>query len=65
MTVDEYMKFEEQSAVRHEYVNGAIYPMSGVSVAHARIARELVMTVGSHLRGGPCGVPPKFGRICA
>jgi len=56
MTVDEYLEFEEQSAVRHEYVNGAIYAMSGVSVAHARIARELVMTVGGHLRGRPCEV---------
>ena len=54
MTVDEYMEFEEKSPVRHEYVNGAIYAMNGVSVAHARIARELVMAVGGHLRGGPC-----------
>jgi Uma2 family endonuclease len=54
MTIDEYLEFEEQSPVRHEYVNGAVYAMNGVSVAHARIARELVMTVGGHLRGGPC-----------
>jgi Uma2 family endonuclease len=54
MTVEEYLDFEENSPIRHEYVNGAIYAMSGVSVAHARIARELVMTVGGHLRGGPC-----------
>src|SRR5882724_3641321 len=56
MTVDEYMEFEEKSPVRHEYVNGAIYAMNGVSVAHAGIARELVIAVGSHLRGGPCTV---------
>ena len=54
MTVDEYMEFEEKSPVRHEYVNGAIYAMNGVSVAHARIARELVVAVIGHLRGGPC-----------
>jgi Uma2 family endonuclease len=54
MTFDEYLQFEEQSPLRHEYVNGAIYAMSGVSVAHARIARELVMAIGGHLRGGPC-----------
>jgi Uma2 family endonuclease len=54
MTVDEYLEFEEQSPVRHEYVNGAIYAMNGVSVAHARISRELVMAIGGHLRGGPC-----------
>jgi Uma2 family endonuclease len=54
MTVEEYLQFEEQSPLRHEYVNGAIYAMNGVSVAHARITRELVMAVGGHLRGGPC-----------
>jgi Uma2 family endonuclease len=52
MTVDEYLEFEESSPVRHEYVNGAIYEMSGASVAHARIAREIVIAVGDHLRGG-------------
>src|SRR5882724_10999797 len=54
MTVDEYMEFEEKSPVRHEYVNGAIYAMNGVSVAHARIARELASALRGHLRGGPC-----------
>ena len=54
MTVDEYLEFEESSQVRHEYVNGAIYPMCDVSVAHARIALGLVIAVGDHLRGGPC-----------
>ncbi len=56
MTVDEYMQFEEQSPLRYEYVNGAIYAMNGVSVAHARISRELAIAVGGHLRGGPCEV---------
>jgi len=54
MTVDEYMEFEERSPIRHEYVNGAIYAMNGVSVAHARITRELASALRGHLRGGPC-----------
>jgi Uma2 family endonuclease len=54
MTVDEYLEFEENSPVRHEYVNGSIYAMSDISVAHARLTRELVIAVGGHLRGGPC-----------
>jgi Uma2 family endonuclease len=54
MTFDEYLEFEESSPVRHEYVNGEIYEMSGASVAHARIAREMVVAVGNHLRGGSC-----------
>lgn len=54
MTWEEYLAFEEQSPYRHEYVNGAIYAMSGGSLAHNRIARELVVAFRSHLRGGPC-----------
>lgn len=54
MTWDEYLAFEEQSPHRHEYVNGAVYAMGGASLAHNRIARELVVAFRSHLRGGPC-----------
>jgi Uma2 family endonuclease len=54
MTVDEYLQFEEQSPLRHEYVNGAIYAMTGASLAHVRITRELVSAFRGHLRGGPC-----------
>lgn len=54
MTWEEYLAFEEQSPYRHEYVNGTVYAMSGASLAHNRIAQELVMAFRSHLRGGPC-----------
>src|SRR5512146_934274 len=54
MTWDEYLAFEEQSPYRHEYVNGCVYAMSGASLAHNRIAQELVVAFRSHLRGGPC-----------
>lgn len=54
MTWEEYLAFEEQSPYRHEYVNGAVYAMSGASLAHNQIAQELVVAFRSHLRGGPC-----------
>lgn len=54
MTWEEYLAFEEQSPYRHEYVNGTVYAMSGASLAHNRIAQELVVAFRSHLRGGPC-----------
>jgi Uma2 family endonuclease len=54
MTWDEYLAFEEQSAYRHEYVNGIVYAMSGGSLAHNRIAQKLVIAFGAHLKGGPC-----------
>ena len=54
MSWDDYLAFEEQSPHRHEYVNGAVYAMSGASLAHNQIAQELVVAFRSHLRGGPC-----------
>ena len=54
MSWDEYLAVEEKSPYRHEYVNGAVYAMSGASLAHNRIAQELVVAFRSHLRGGPC-----------
>lgn len=54
MTWEEYLAFEEQSPYRHEYVNGAVYAMSGASLAHNQIAQELVVAFRTHLKGGPC-----------
>jgi Uma2 family endonuclease len=54
MTWEEYLAFEEKSPLRHEYVNGTVYAMSGASLAHNQIAQELVAAFRSHLRGSPC-----------
>ena len=54
MTVEEYMELEEQSSLRHEYVNGVVYAMSRPSIAHARIMVELLVAFKTHLRGSPC-----------
>ena len=56
MTLEEFFKFEEHSKIRHEYVDGAAFAMSGASVAHERIRQRLVMAFGTHLIGGPCQV---------
>lgn len=54
ITWEEYLAFEEQSLYRHEYINGTVYSMSGASLAHNRIAQQLVVALRPHLRGGPC-----------
>jgi Uma2 family endonuclease len=54
MTVDEYLAFELQSSVRHEYVAGDVFAMSGASRQHNRIVTRLLVSIETHLRGGPC-----------
>jgi len=54
LSVDEYLKFEENSVERHEYIDGTVYAMSGVSESHELIAGNLFAAIHGHLRGGPC-----------
>lgn len=54
MTVDEYLNFEEGSKVRHEYVEGQIFAMSGSTEAHNLICVNLLTAVHAHLEGTGC-----------
>ncbi len=54
LTLEEYDQLEEKSPVRHEYINGVPYAMSGASVAHNSAAGNLFAAFHAHLRGGPC-----------
>lgn len=54
LSVEDYLRYEEGSEVRHEYVNGVLYAMSGVSEPHHLIGGNLFAALHAHLRGGPC-----------
>jgi Uma2 family endonuclease len=54
LTADEYLEFEQTAALRHEFVGGTLYAMSGCSRSHNRIAVNLVAAFHVHLRGGAC-----------
>lgn len=53
VSVDEYLAGEEVSNVRHEYVNGRVYAMSGVSDKHNEITFDVASLLKNHLRGTP------------
>lgn len=55
-TPEEYLRGEEHSPVRHEYVGGHIHAMTGGSRRHNRIALNLASTLQAHLRGKSCQV---------
>lgn len=54
--VDEatYLANEEGAVAKHEYVEGVVYAMAGGSVAHNLIASNVLVALGSALRGKPC-----------
>ena len=56
MTLEQYWAFEAASSQRHEFLNGALYAMSGASVAHNQITLRLAQALSRRLHGGPCQV---------
>src|SRR5690242_3272922 len=50
MSVDEWRKLEQTSHdIRHEYIDGRVYAMSGGSLAHSRISLTLCNALESAL----------------
>jgi Uma2 family endonuclease len=62
-TVDEYLTLERAAAERHEYLDGQIFAMAGESDAHGDITVNLVITLGSQLKGRPCRVRTKDTKV--
>jgi len=42
LTLDEYLAFEEQKPIKHEYIAGEVFAMSGVTTRHNLITINLV-----------------------
>ncbi|MDX1654838.1 MAG: Uma2 family endonuclease [Candidatus Competibacteraceae bacterium] len=56
VSVEDYLRGELGSEVRHEYIDGRIRAMVGASSAHNLIAGNLFAALHAHLRGSPCRV---------
>ena len=54
LTVDEYLLHEETAEVRHEYVAGEIYAMTGGTIRHNRIALNIASRLQVASAGGSC-----------
>jgi Uma2 family endonuclease len=54
VSIQTYLENELTSEIRHEYVDGYLYPMSGASVNHGRISTNITRIVGTHLMNSPC-----------
>ncbi len=54
MTVEEYFQLDSDPSAKYEYIEGCAIVMSGGSVGHARIAKNIVHELDNHLKTGPC-----------
>ena len=41
-TFDDYLRVEEDSVIRHEFLNGRIWAMAGGTPEHARICANVI-----------------------
>ncbi len=56
ITETDYLAGEQHSDIRHEYINGYVYAMSGGSAAHSLIIGNLHAHLHQHLRQTRCCV---------
>jgi Uma2 family endonuclease len=50
----ELRALEESTGVRHELIHGVAYAMSGGSPRHARLKTNLLLALGTRLKGSTC-----------
>lgn len=55
-TFDEYVRLEEMSTVKHEYLDGQVWAMAGGTPDHAAIAMNIGALLSAQLRDKPCRV---------
>jgi Uma2 family endonuclease len=55
-TPEEYLALEEAAEYKSEYYNGEIFPMTGGSINHNRIAGNIYALLHAGLRSGACEV---------
>jgi Uma2 family endonuclease len=54
MSVDEWRKLEQQSEIKHEYIDGQVYAMAGGTLDHSFVAVNVVALLNRAFGRGPC-----------
>ena len=62
-TVDEFVRLEQYSNVRHEFLDGQIYAMAGGTPEHGTFAANVISLLVAQLRDRPCRVQTSDVRI--
>jgi Uma2 family endonuclease len=54
VTPGEFLEGERHAEIKHEYLGGRVYAMSGGSLNHQRLGRNFVRQAANRLEGKPC-----------
>ena len=63
MSEQDYLTFERESELKHEFIDGEVYAMTGASESHNLISGNLMLVLKLALRGRPCKVYPADMRV--
>ncbi len=63
LTPADYLEQERQAQFKSEYLDGRTLAMAGASERHNLLAANLIVSLGSQLRGKPCRVYPSDLKI--
>jgi len=63
MSPSAFLQWERTQDYKHEYVNGDIVAMAGASANHNTLLANLIITIGSYLKGKTCRIYPSDLRI--
>ena len=63
LTIQEYLAFERQSEIKHDYLEGEIFAMNGASRLHGLITGNLFGEIRNQLKGRPCEVYAESMRV--
>lgn len=53
-TFEDYFAWEEQQELRHEFIGGEVYAMTGGTLRHGRVILRLLSQLETALRNRPC-----------
>ena len=63
LTPEEYLAFEREAEVKHEYYAGEIFAFAGASRQHNLIVANVIRELGNEVKGRPCEVYPSDMRV--
>ena len=56
VSIEQYLASEERSTIRHEYVDGRLFAMTGSTLKHNLLSGNLFALLHARVKGGPCKV---------
>jgi Uma2 family endonuclease len=56
LTPEEYLNYEQDSPIKHEYIDGKVYAMTDTTDTHNTIAGNILSLIRNHLRGTDCRI---------